>query len=255
MKRAEIEKRRKLISEYIQANGSLSTDDACRMFHVSDETIRKDFLFLEKLKIVDKYYGGARLHKSDITKPYTQRQDEHYFAKASIADRAMELIPEGGQLIIGLDMGTTISMLAGLLANRSHNLIITNSNGCIQRLTNSDNNLYVLGGEYNASSRCFEGEAAYAALNKLSLDVVFLGTGGILNKGGISTASFSDVRLKREYILHSRKRVVLTDSSKFQYTALVEVAPWSDIDILITDRGAPRDMIEQLREVVDIIIV
>ena len=56
MKRAEIEKRRKLISEYIQANGSLSTDDACRMFHVSDETIRKDFLFLEKLKIVDKYY-------------------------------------------------------------------------------------------------------------------------------------------------------------------------------------------------------
>ena len=66
MKRAEIEKRRKLISEYIQANGSLSTDDACRMFHVSDETIRKDFLFLEKLKIVDKYYGGRFYTEANV---------------------------------------------------------------------------------------------------------------------------------------------------------------------------------------------
>ena len=53
MKRQEIEDRRRQIIEHIQRKGSLSTEYASRLFQVSDETIRKDFAYLEKMQIVE----------------------------------------------------------------------------------------------------------------------------------------------------------------------------------------------------------
>ena len=254
MKQSDIVQRRTRISEYVQLHGKLFTAHACQMFHVSDETIRKDFLYLEKMQILEKIYGGARLRKSDETKPYTARQDEHYLAKAAIAQRAAQMVPSGG-CTIGLDMGTTFSILAGYLAQRSGNLIVTNSNAAIQQLAGSQNRLYVLGGEYDAASRSFQGENACRALRELSRDIAFIGTGGVRGRDGISTARFADVELKREFIRRSQKRVVLTDSSKFYTASLVEVAAWSELDALVTDSRIPPEDAERLRGQVELILI
>lgn len=254
MTQSEIVQRRTRISEYIQVHGKLSTAHACRMFGVSDETIRKDFLYLEEMHVLEKTYGGARLRKSDETKSYAARQDEHYLAKAGIAQRAAQLIPAGG-CTIGLDMGTTFGLLAGYLAQRSGSLIVTNSNAAIQQLAGSENRLYVLGGEYDAASHSFHGENACRALRELSLDIVFIGTGGVRGRDGISTARFADVELKREFIRRSQRKVVLTDSSKFYSASLVEVAGWNEVDTLITDTGIPAEDAARLGEKLELILV
>ena len=254
MKQSEIFQRRTRISEYIQLHGSLSTAQACRLFGVSDETIRKDFLYLEEMQVVEKAYGGAKLHRADETKPYRARQDEHYLAKAAIARRALELVPPEGGAVIGLDMGTTFSILAGYLAQRSGNLIVTNSNTAVQQLAGSKNRIYVLGGEYDPRNMVFQGDAACRALRELSLDLVFLGTGGIRGRDSISTASFADVELKREYIRRSQKRVVLTDSSKFFTASLVDVASFSEVDTLITDTHIPAEDEQRLRGQVELLL-
>jgi len=255
MKQSEILKRRNRISEYIQIHKSLSTIHACQLFHVSDETIRKDFEYLDEMHIVKKMYGGAKLYINDETKPFNIRKDEHYLAKIAIAQRAAEMIPESGGFSIGLDMGTTFSILAGYLAQRHDNLIITNSNAAMQQLIDSPNRVYVLGGEYDPESRSFQGDIAIRALHQMTLDIAFIGTGGVRSQNGISTARFVDLQLKQEYIRRSQKKVVLTDSSKFTSTSLVEVAGWNEIDTLITDSGIPEETAEKLRNVLELIIV
>ena len=47
-----------------------------------------------------------------------------------------------------------------------------------------------------------------------------------------------------DMIRNSRKSVVLADSSKFSANAFVQFAQWSEIDYLITDEGAPQDVLE-----------
>ena len=75
------------------------------------------------------------------------------------------------------------------------------------------------------------------------------------NLSGISTTQFKDVKLKQEFISRSRMKIVLADSSKFSGNSLVQVAEWSEVDILITDSGIPREAADDLSKKVDLIIV
>ena len=115
--------------------------------------------------------------------------------------------------------------------------------------------LFLLGGDYEPDRQCYQCEPSVQILHQLSLDLVFLGTGGVQNLTGISTTQFNDVKLKREFIDRSRKKIVLADSSKFFSNSLVQVAVWSQIDVLITDSGIPRDAAADLAGKVELIIV
>ncbi len=254
MKRQEIEERRRQIIDHIQRKGSLSTELATRLFHVSDETIRKDFAYLEKMQIVEKYYGGARLLNQAANLPYTFREDIHFSAKRSIAEKALSLIPDQ-EINIGLDMGSTVSILADFIPENSPQRFITNSNIAAQKLLAKGARLFLLGGDYEPDRQCYQCEPSVQILHQLSLDLVFLGTGGVQNLTGISTTQFNDVKLKREFIDRSRKKIVLADSSKFFSNSLVQVAVWSHIDVLITDSGIPRDAAADLAGKVELIIV
>ena len=254
MKRQEIENRRRQIIEHIQRKGSLSTEYASRLFHVSDETIRKDFAYLEKMQIVEKFYGGARLLNQRDNLPYTIREDIHYDAKRSIALKALSLIPDK-EINIGLDMGSTVSILTDLIPPHSPQLFITNSNIAAQKLLSKEDRLFLLGGDYDPDRQCYQCEPSVQILHHLSLDLVFLGTGGVENLSGISTTQFKDVKLKQEFISRSRMKIVLADSSKFSGNSLVQVAEWSEVDILITDSGIPREAADDLSKKVDLIIV
>ena len=254
MKRQEIEERRRQIIDHIQRKGSLSTELATRLFHVSDETIRKDFAYLEKMQIVEKYYGGARLLNQAANLPYTFREDIHFSAKRSIAEKALSLIPDQ-EINIGLDMGSTVSILADFIPENSPQRFITNSNIAAQKLLAKGARLFLLGGDYEPDRQRYQCEPSVQILHQLSLDLVFLGTGGVQNLTGISTTQFNDVKLKREFIDRSRKKIVLADSSKFFSNSLVQVAVWSQIDVLITDSGIPRDAAADLAGKVELIIV
>ena len=84
---------------------------------------------------------------------------------------------------------------------------------------------------------------------------MFIGTGGVRGRDGISTARFADVELKREFIRRSQRKVVLTDSSKFYSASLVEVAGWNEVDTLITDTGIPAEDAARLGEKLELILV
>lgn len=254
MTSANIIERRNQLVELTREKGRISTEEASKLFGVSNETIRQDLLFLESKHILKKVHGGAMLYDNAVIEPLAKRQSENYKAKLAIAKKAMEYVPETGG-IIGMDMGSTIAILAELLASTTGNLIITNSQPVLQKMLESKNRLYCLGGEYNAHDMAYQGEQTINALKKLSLDVCFMGTSGVFNRNGICSADFHDISVKQEFIHRSLITVVLADSTKFTKSSLVEVVSWNEIDIVITDTGINSDLAAKLREYVELVIV
>ncbi|MCI8292465.1 MAG: DeoR/GlpR transcriptional regulator [Hespellia sp.] len=253
MKTKHIEERREQIVNIIKQKGTLDTEEASRIFGVSSETIRQDFVFLEKKGILEKVYGGAKLSSADEIGPLITRQKENFLAKDHIVRKALEFLPDSDS-IIGMDTGSTVALLASYLSRREHLLLVTNSHPVMHNMINSNNRLYALGGEYNKSEMSYCGEQAVHALEKLSLDICFLGTSGVLNRNGICSKDFEEIRIKQTYLKRSHRKIVLADSSKFTKASLVEVAPWGDVDILITDSGIPANAKKMLESVLTLVI-
>ena len=253
MKAQEIAQRREQIIELIHEKGKLETETAAYLFGVSTETIRQDFSFLEKKGILEKVYGGARLTSVEEIGPLVSRQKENFLPKDKIAKKALEFIP-GEDSVIGMDTGSTVALLASYLSRMENRLIVTNSHPVMHSIAGTKNRLYALGGEYNKTEMSYTGEQAVQSLQKLSLDVSFIGTSGVQNRNGICAKGFEEIQIKQEYIRRCNRSIVLADSSKFTHASLVEVAPWSDVDLLITDSGIPNDTRKQLEEMVNVVI-
>ncbi|WP_303863121.1 DeoR/GlpR family DNA-binding transcription regulator [Alkalibaculum bacchi] len=250
----KIVERRNQIVEIINQNGMLRIADAIKLFKVSDETIRKDFAYLEEHGILKKVHGGAIANESDIISPVSIRKTENYDLKLKLATKAIELFNLKDN-IIGLDIGSTITVLASLYAKMSDNIFITNSFPATQELISSKNTLICTGGEYHPHDMCFRGELAKNALQTFAMDVCFLGSSGVLHRDGICTTSFFDIDIKKELILRSRKSVVLLDHSKFEKSSLVQVADWSEIDLVITDDNIPNDNKSTISNFTELIII
>jgi DeoR/GlpR family transcriptional regulator of sugar metabolism len=253
MKASEIQERREKISHLLKVNNKVRVSDLVQTFQVSDETIRKDFEFLEKQGILKKVYGGAELNKTDGVEPVSQRTTSYHSEKMAIVTKAFEFIPEE-KCIISLDQGSTVAMLARLLNKHRNKTIITGSLMSILELVESENKLYCTGGIFSKEDMSFQGNIASDTLRDIRADICFLGSSGILDRKGMCSSSFADAELKRELVNKSNKNIVLLDHSKFYKSSFVEAVKWESIDYVITNKEAPKDLVEKLSQVVKVII-
>ena len=253
MKNSEIMKRREQLVAIIRTAGKINTEDAAVMFGVSKETIRQDLLYLSNQGIIKKVYGGAVLCENDRIESLPIRETVNFLAKDKIARTAAGCIPEGA-CIVGMDMGSTVALLGAYLSHRRDLLVVTNSHRVLQTLVNTENRTVCLGGEYNKEEMAYYSSELPSLLRGITLDLYFLGTSGVKGRGGVCTKGFQESLIKNQLIQKSKKKIVLADSSKFPTTSLIEVAPWSSLDLLITDDGIPSDIKAQLEKQIPVII-
>ncbi len=248
-----VTERRNLMIDYIKANHELRVSDAVDLFGVSDETVRKDFAFMENKGILKKVHGGAVLAESDVVQPMTKRSAFNYEEKILIAKKAMEFVPKD-KCIIGLDIGSTVAIFAGMLAEISGNTLITNSFPVLQKVVDSSNVIFGTGGEYRAEDMSFQGVATEQSIREMAIDISFMGTSGVLNRNGICSTNFFDIGVKKGYAERSEKVCVLMDSTKFKKSSLVEVVEWKEIDCIITDSGIDDKTYNELSKQVNLIV-
>ena len=253
MKRKAIVNRREQLFNIISSVEKLDTEAAADMFNVSKETIRQDFLYLEERGIIEKVHGGAILSNSNSVEDLLIRENENFLSKDKIVKKALEYVPKG-ECIVGLDTGSTAALLASYLSKRSDLFIVSNSYRVMQSLANTNNRLLLLGGDYNKAEMAYYGEEIPHVLENITLDIYFVGTSGVKERNGIQSRRFQESLIKKQILARSSKKIVLADSGKFQRTSLVEVAPWSMVDILITDDGIPKDIKEKLESSVQVVI-
>jgi Transcriptional regulators of sugar metabolism len=248
------EERRNQLAQILMWEGSLRVNEMANKFSVSTETIRKDISYLEEIGIAKKSHGGALIINDGIFSHFSTRSVRNVDAKNRIAAKALEYIPENG--VIFIDIGSTAMTIAKQLISHSNLSIITNSLVVANILSNSSNPVYVLGGRLNGANMSLLGLWAIDALNSINPDVAFLGTSGFQDFSGPTTGSFDESEARKKVVQISKKSIVIADSSKFhEKTGLVSYSSWDDIDMLITDNGAPKESLESLKENLQIVAV
>lgn len=245
--------RQQKIVELLKENGGCKIADLALEFDVSKETIRRDLIYLNEIGAIQKSYGGAvsnyELHPTAVSDKLTVNQEQ----KLAICRKALELIPE--KAILYLDTGSTITCLAGLLAEKSGLTLITNSLSAANALNNTGNAVYLTGGQLNFQNQSVEGYQTTDFLNTVKVEAAFLGTSGYDQHQGPTTIDFLDAQAKQTMLRNAKKTIVLADSSKSTLTAMHQYATWHEIDCLVTDSGISEEALGMVREYTQVVVV
>lgn len=240
-----MEERRDLILDELVEKGTVHVSELANKYDVSYETIRKDLAYLEKNGKAIKSHGGAILKQATVENPFQIREKENISSKLLIAQAALKLIPEHSSIIIGT--GSSTLELAKLLATRSGFKIFTDSLPVASSLIQSENQVFLFGGELRDKSSSVCGGWTANQIQQISANFCFLGTDGFANLNGPTSPSSSDVYVDQVILKQAEVKYILGDLTKFKRKSLYQICPWSEITALITNKEADPEAVEKLR--------
>src|SRR5258708_1320054 len=152
--------------------------DLATSFGVSEETIRRDFKFLEGLGKLRRVHGGAILPRLNEEQPLQVRNRIKTQAKVALAACAAQLVQDG--MAVFLDTGTTTLALAQRLTEFKRLRVVTNSLDIAQLIAHhSDNDVVVTPGDLRRNDNALIGPHTLEFAGQFHYDIAFMGIGGI----------------------------------------------------------------------------
>jgi len=243
-----IEERRRRIRDLLRAEGRVTVEALAARFGTSQVTIRTDLSTLESAGALTRTHGGA-LRVPELDQSLDVKQLQHRAEKLRIAEAATALIRDGETIV--LDSGTTTAQIARrirALGLKSINVITNALNIAALLIDVPAVRLIVPGGILRRESNSLSGPMAEAALATLQADRLYLGADGIDPQLGVMTPHVAEAQLNATMIGICRQVVVVADSSKFTRRNISLIARIEQLHMLITDRAAPIEAVEQLRQ-------
>ena len=212
---------------------------------VSLMTIHRDLDTLVESGTVIKVRGGARSirHAGDIG--FDVRLQENNAGKMAIARKALDLIQPGSSVF--LDASTTNLMLARILPDMDLNIFTTGPNIAIELCRLHRPNITLCCGTMNRKNMALSGQNTLEMLEKINLDLAFIGVSGCSADAGLTCGTESDMVLKRMLIRRARTSVVMCDQSKFSRLMPYTFADFADIDYMICDVPAPQTLEHKIK--------
>lgn len=247
--------RRRRIHDLALQYGSVSVSELARMLNVVENTIRRDLDVLEQQGILARSHGGAVLKEHGTTcPPYSQSRDEHLLEKSLIGTAAARYLPEAGTVFV--NAGSTTHQLALRVPKESPVHFGTNSFAAATHLcVNAGATVHFLGGKVFADSLETDGSLSMDAVDRLYWDVSFLGVSGIDLNHGVTCRELAEATFESRIAEHSKKVIVLCDSSKFGCISWAKIGPVKIMDVLVTDSGISADLSKGLKaQGVDVVI-
>lgn len=234
------------ILKEIEDRGSVTIVDTAKRLDVSEMTIRRDLVDLEKEGLVRRVHGGAVSARGRSFEPsFLIRETQHKEQKEMIGRTAADLVADGDS--IALDIGSTTLQIAINLLGRHNLTVITPSLNIANVLVNQpDIRLILPGGIVRHGELSLTGDLAKRSLEGLFVDRLFLGVGAIDSEIGLTEYNWDDALVKQAMVKCAKEVIVVADSSKFQKVAFARVAALSSVHILITNEAPPPALAEAL---------
>lgn len=240
------ELRQKYILEKISEHGSASVIELASNLEVSEMTIRRDLVELERVGLIRRVYGGAISSRGrSYEPPLAIRSEENREVKLRLGRYAAGMVTEGDS--ISLDIGSTIHAVAEQLKD-FHNITVITPSLSIGEvfLDRSDIRLIFPGGIMRPGERSMIGDLARRNLELLFVDRLFLGVGAIDSNAHLTEYNMDDTLIKQTMIQNAKEVVVVVDSSKFERVAFTHVAQFSVLHHCITDQVPPSPLLDAL---------
>jgi len=243
----------------VREQGKVNVSDLVKKYDLTETSIRRDLILLEKENLLKRIHGGAVSIPGNFrTDTFSEKESLQVREKSSIGKVAATLINHHN--IILLSSGTTTLQVVRHISPklRMNNLItlVTSSIPIANEiLTWPSPNLTILGGIYLPDYQATVGPQTINHLNDITADIAFLGADGLTVTGGFTTANVLISETDRKMVERARRTVFVVDSSKIGQAGFVPICPISSSIVLITDENAPSDFVESVRQMgVEVII-
>jgi DeoR family fructose operon transcriptional repressor len=242
------EQRRLRIATYVrqQESGIVTVAELSQMLGVSDMTIRRDLAYLESQAVLRRVHGGAVAYQQeDVEKPFSYRSTQANPQKKVIGWLAAQMVSDHERII--LDAGTTTLQVANNLTCKSHITVITNNIPVAKELSQCPNiTIVLMGGIVKHIEMCTVGDMVKKSLSLLSADKYFLSVTSFTIRMGAMETDMAETEVKQSMLRSAAEIILVADSSKFDVTSLIQVAPLKDIHKIITDDGLPKEAIQAI---------
>lgn len=238
--------RQQLILEYIEKNHVVTIKELHALCpEVSLMTIHRDLDALELRGAIIKVRGGARSvrHTGDLG--YDIRLQENVSGKLLMAQKALTLIQPNSTIF--LDAGTTNLILARKLPDVNLNIFTTGPNIAVELSRLQNPNISLCCGTLNRKNMALSGPNTLEMLEKINLDIAFIGVSGCYVDAGFTCGTEADMVVKRTVIRKARTTVAMCDNGKFSRLMPYTFADFADVDYLVCDKSVPEHIAEAVK--------
>ena len=239
--------RRDRLRRMVEEQGFLTIAELSRQLAVSEMTIRRDVQRLVNDGRLRSVHGGvSALPQSDLLgSQFSSRAVKLGPEKRAIALEAAKLVPPDGA--VGLDSGTTTLELARTWPSDRRATVMTNSIPNLLALYDDESTrVMMLGGQFERRSQTLSGPMSLRSLEDMRLTVMFLSASSLSSRG-VYCGNDYDAVTKRALIEIADQVVLLSDSTKFEGSAMVRVCGFDAIDVAVMDDGLPHEQAAVLR--------
>ena len=241
-----VERRRK-ITESLRSHGVVGVAEMAHSLGTTEMTVRRDLRSMAREGLLVRTHGGAVLPAAlGHERGYAEKASQAGAEKAAIARLAAELIRPGDSIVLG--PGTTTLALARLLVASPELTVVTNSLLVTQALMGAPHVEVILtGGTLRRSIHALVGPAAEDSVRSLRASQAFISGNGFSAERGLSTPSPVVAATDRALAAAAQQVVVLADHTKIGQETMCQTVPAARVDLLITDSGAPRERLDEIR--------
>jgi DeoR family transcriptional regulator of aga operon len=218
-----------------------------KRFKTSAVTIRNDLNELHQRGLVLRSHGGAVLPDKILREsPVHERLMAYSDEKRRIGAMAVSLIHDGETII--LDSGTTTLEIARQMKKLQGLQVITNGvNIAAELLDARDVQVFIVGGTVRGESASISGRFTEEMFDQFSADKLFLSGAGCDLDFGVSGANLEETMVNRAMLRISREIILVADASKFSKRSMTRIAPFAEIDTVISDTSLDEEIQAKLR--------
>ncbi|MGN1179108.1 MAG: DeoR/GlpR family DNA-binding transcription regulator [Candidatus Ornithospirochaeta sp.] len=248
---ANTERLERLKNLLIKSNG-IGIKELAKILDVTEMTVRRDLKSLLEtgdaviVRGVAVYRPKAVSVEAQVYSIEDQKKvmEEE---KEGIGKKAAELLVVGD--VVFLDVGTTVEKL---VLSMEDNMQITAmcfaANTLFQLQKKNISQIIMGGGYYHPSSTVFESEAIIPIMNGLRATKAFIAPAAVDMDLGLTCSVPYDKTIKELEIKNSQKVIALITSNKFGKVKSTQFGTWNDVDVVITDKGIPKEWVDFLKD-------
>jgi DeoR family transcriptional regulator, glycerol-3-phosphate regulon repressor len=236
---SELTPRQTEILQTVGEHGYATLETLSQRFDVSVQSIRRDIIHLDRMRLLQRFHGGAGPMDSTVRLGYAEKTQRAAAAKEKIGHAAAQLVPEGS--VVFLDVGTTVEAVAAALKERAINLhVFTNSLACAMLLAaEPEIRLHVFGGSLRGADGSLVGATTLAGIEAIHFDYAFIGFSGFATDGSVLDYDLEKIAIKQAAMRRSISSVLVGDQSKFTRKAVATVGVAADFSHVVTDAFPP----------------
>ena len=230
------EGRHRVILQELDQQGVVSVKKLKELLDVTDMTIRRDLIDLEKQGLLTRVHGGAHKKVRDGLNEvsHSEKTMLNIEEKKTIAQKCAGLIVNGDTVFIG--SGTTTDFIGDYLDGKDIS-IVTNSLPIFEKLKDNPNfDLILIGGRYRVKTQTFVGQFANNLLREIKVSKAFIGVNGI-DGYNVTTANEEEGNGNAIILNNAIEKYIVADNSKFDSYSFYTFYRLDNIDAVITDEN------------------